>query len=102
VQGGQVTPFLVISGEKKELSRDELFNQDLVQFYTNFLGQRNFYLHNHEVGSQGEFTFDALVPGAWFYVNATSAGRVASVPTPVLKPGEVYDLGIITLKEEQR
>jgi hypothetical protein len=101
-QGGQVMPLLVIGGEKKELSRDELFNQDLVQFYTNFLGQRNFYLHNHEINSQGEFSFEAMIPGAWFYLQATSAGRVANVPTPVLKPGEVCDLGSITLKEEQR
>ena len=73
----------------------------LVQFYTSVLGQRNYFFHNHDLGSQGEFTFEAMIPGAWFYVQATSAGRVASVPTPVLKPGEVCDLGSITLKEEQ-
>lgn len=102
VQRGQVTPFMVISREKKDLSRDALFNQDLVQFYTSVLGQRNFFFHNREVDSQGKFAFEAMIPGAWFYVHATSAGREASVSTPVLKPGEVYDLGWITLKEEKR
>jgi hypothetical protein len=43
-----------------------------------------------------------MVPGAWFYISAHAAGRYARVATPVLKPGQTYDLGTITLKEEKR
>ncbi len=36
------------------------------------------------------------------YVEATLAGREARVPTPVLKPGEVCDLGTLVLKQQVR
>ncbi len=101
-QGGQVNPFLALGAEKEELSRNDLFDGEKLQFYTNFLGQRNFYFHKNEPGSQGEFVFEAMVPGAWFSISASSGGRVARATTPVLKPGEVHDVGTLTLKEEQR
>ncbi len=101
-KGGQVNPFLALGAEKEELSRKDTFDGEKLQFYTNFLGQRNFYFHNNEPGSQGEFVFEAMVPGAWFSISASSAGRVARATTPVLKPGEVHDVGTLTLKEEQR
>jgi hypothetical protein len=101
-RGGQATLVLAYGREKKTLSRDERFDRDLVQFYSNFLGQRNFHLHDRALGPQGEFTFDAVLPGAWLYVQANAAGRSANMATPILKPGEVCDLGAITLKEEQQ
>ena len=97
-----MTPFLGLGAKKEEVSSNAMHDGEKLQFYTNILGQRNFYFHNHESGSQGEFVFEAMVPGAWFSISATSAGRVARVTTPVLNSGEVYDLGTLTLKEEQR
>jgi hypothetical protein len=100
--GGQAMPMLIVAEDKKELSRDEMFNHDLVQFYTNVMGQRNFYFLNQETGTQGDFAFEAMIPGARFYLSASGAGRSAIAAVTELKPGEVRDLGTITLKEDRQ
>ena len=102
VKGGQVNPFLALGAEREELWPRTCSTVRNFSFTPIFLGQRNFYFHKNEPGSQGEFVFEAMVPGAWFSISASSAGRVAHVATPVLKPGEVHDVGTLTLKEEQR
>jgi hypothetical protein len=79
-----------------------MFNSDFAEFYTNVMGQRNFYFLNHETGSQGEFSFEAMIPGARFSLSASVAGRSAIAAVPELKPGENLDLGTITLKEDRR
>jgi hypothetical protein len=51
---------------------------------------------------RGEFTLDAMIPGASFYVTAAHAnGRSAQVPVLDLKPGEVRDLGTLVLEERK-
>jgi hypothetical protein len=97
-----VMPLLVIGALPREPSRQDLFNQDMIQFYTNVLGQRNFYFLSRDVGSKGEFAFEAMIPGAGFYISASAAGREAYVSVLGLKPGELRDLGTITPKEQRR
>lgn len=98
---GQVMPFLAYSAEPKELSRNDRFSPNVVEFYSNFLGQRHFHLHDRETGSQGEFEFQAMLPGAWFSVSASGSGRSGFASTPILQPGQTYDLGTITLAEDR-
>ena len=44
-----------------------------------------------------EFSYDKLIPGVRYYV---SAGETYH-PIPVLKPGEVRDLGKIVMKQTE-
>lgn len=102
-QGCQVYASLLLNKDRKELSNQDLFNHDLVEFYANVLGQRNMNLLNERTGSAGEFTMGALIPGASFYVTAAEGGgRAAHAAVPDLKPGEDRDLGTLVLKERQR
>jgi len=92
----------LLNKDRKELSNQELFNRDLVEFYGNVLGQRNINILNERTGSAGEFTLDAMIPGASFYVTAAEGGgRSARAAVPDLKPGEDRDLGTLVLKERQ-
>jgi hypothetical protein len=101
-QGCQVYAQLLLNKDRKELSNQELFNHDLVEFYANVLGQRNMNLLNERTGSTGEFTLDAMIPGASFYVTAADGGgRSARAAVPDLKTGEGRDLGTLVLKERQ-
>ncbi len=101
-QGCQVYALLVLNKDRKELSNRDLFNHDFVEFYANVLGQRNMRFENERTGSTGEFSLDALLPGANFYVTAAEGGgRDARVAVPDLKPGEDRDLGTLVLKERQ-
>jgi hypothetical protein len=93
---------LILAEDKKNLSRDEMHNQDLAQFYTNVMGGRNFHFLNPETNNQGEFSFEAIIPGARFYVSASGPGRSAFAAVPELKPGENRDLGTVTLKEDRQ
>jgi hypothetical protein len=95
-------PMLIMAEDKKELSRDEMFNQNLAQFYSNVLGGRNFFFLNREANNRGEFSFEAIIPGARFYVSASGPGRSAFAAVPELKPGENRDLGTVTLKEDRQ
>lgn len=99
--GVQVYPTLVLTADRKELKDEDLFDGDLVQFYNAVLGQRHFYFYRGFEGGNGEFSFEALIPGARFYVVGAGGGRGAHVPVEDLKPGEVRDLGAITMKERK-
>jgi len=101
-QACQVYALLLLNKDRKELSNQELFNRDLVEFYGNVLGQRNINILNERTGSAGEFTLDAMIPGASFYVTAAEGGgRSARAAVPDLKPGEDRDLGTLVLKERE-
>ncbi len=98
----QVYALLLLNKDRKELSNQDLFNHDLVEFYSNVVGQRNMNLLNERTGSTGEFTLDAMIPGASFYLTAAEGGgRSARAAVPDLKPGEDRDLGTLVLKERQ-
>jgi beta-lactamase regulating signal transducer with metallopeptidase domain len=100
--GGQAGVHLVFSPEPKKLSEIERFDEDIKEFYSNVVGQRNFYIHDRRTGEDGTFEYTAILPGAWYDLGCYASGRTANVSTPILKPGEVYDLGIVTLKEGDR
>jgi beta-lactamase regulating signal transducer with metallopeptidase domain/protocatechuate 3,4-dioxygenase beta subunit len=104
-QPTQVMPYLFLGDVPKKIEKyDELFElgRGNYEFFSNVLGQRNFHHHDREAGRSGEFSFDAMIPGASFYVSASGAGRSAVAGAFDLKPGEVRDLGTLTLKERDR
>jgi beta-lactamase regulating signal transducer with metallopeptidase domain len=98
----QVYASLVLASDRNDLSKQDLFNHDLVEIYGNILGQRHMDFLGNRSGQQGEFTMGGLIPGANFYVTAAQgSGRSAQVPVPDLKPGEVRDLGTLVLEERK-
>ncbi len=101
-EGSQIYVRMLVKPERKEYSRDDLYNQNDVQFYSNVLGQRNFHHHEGQPRAGGEFELDVMIPGVGYYVTGYAAGREISTPVWDLKPGEVRDLGTVTLKEEER
>jgi beta-lactamase regulating signal transducer with metallopeptidase domain len=101
-QSCQVYASLVLAKDRRSLSDRELFDEDLVEFYANILGERHMSLMNEHPGSDGAFTIDTLIPGANYYVNAgATGGREAHVGVFDLKPGENRDLGTLVLKERK-
>jgi hypothetical protein len=97
----QVYPQILLTEDSRELKETDLFNEDLVQFYNIVLGQRHFHFYHEFDGCNGEFSFEALIPGVRFYVVGADGRREAYVPVDVLKPGEVRDLGTIPMKERK-
>src|SRR5262249_44965936 len=98
----QVYPQIVMTEGGRELKETDFFNEDLVQFYNMVLGQRHFHFYHEFDGCNGEFSFEALIPVANFYVVGAGSNREAYVPVDGLKPGEVRDLGTIAMKERKR
>ncbi|MDR3620022.1 MAG: carboxypeptidase regulatory-like domain-containing protein [Paludisphaera borealis] len=101
-KGTQANVIMLLGKEKKEYTREELFNDNNVSFYANVLGQRNFYLHDGQPNEKGEFRFEAIIPGAGYYVSGGGGNREFRVPVWDLKPGEVRDLGVVKLEESPR
>jgi beta-lactamase regulating signal transducer with metallopeptidase domain len=101
-RGCQVYASLVLANDRKTLTDQDLFNEDLAEFYANILGQRQMMLMNERPKDTGEFTIDTLIPGSTFYVTAAEpGGRSSQGPVPDLKPGEDRDLGTLVLKERK-
>jgi beta-lactamase regulating signal transducer with metallopeptidase domain len=101
-QGCQVYALLLLNKDRKELSNQDLFNDDLAEFYSNILGQHNVRFEIERPGSNGEFSLKDLIPGASFSVEAAEGPRAARAAVPDLKPGEDRDLGTLVLKERKQ
>jgi len=99
---GQAGLKICFSAEPRELTGQERFDLELTDFYSNIVGQRNAFMHDWNTGKQGEFEYQAIVPGAWYELSCNDGALSATVSTPILKPGEVLDLGTVTLKERNR
>lgn len=88
--------------EPREFKDQERYDLELSDFYSNIVGQRNHFMHDWNTGKQGEFEYQAVIPGTWYELSCGDGGRAATVSTPISKPGEVLDLGTVTLKERAR
>lgn len=97
--GGQVYPVIVLdTTDAEHLKRGQILTQE---FYGNLMESsfREEYRKKEKPGADGSFELDALVSGRSFYIVATSGGREAFRHVSPLKPGEVRDLGNLTLEE---
>ena len=97
----QVYPQVVLTADRRELKEMDFYNEGVTQFYSMMLGQRHFGFYHEFDGCDGQFSFEALIAGVRFYVIGAGGGREARVPVDDLKPGEVRDLGTITMKERK-
>ncbi|WP_165069478.1 M56 family metallopeptidase [Paludisphaera rhizosphaerae] len=98
----QVYPMLLFSPVPKEYKRDELFDGSVASHYSNILGQEDFYFHRDQPQPDGTFAFEALIPGAGVEIAGGSGDREVTMLIWDLKPGEVRDIGTLTLKERER
>ncbi|MHB1559212.1 MAG: hypothetical protein ACYC61_17295, partial [Isosphaeraceae bacterium] len=97
--GGQVYPLIVLDTKDPEhLKRDQILTQEI---YSNIMESsfRQEYGKREKPGADGSFELDSLVSGRSFYIVAASGGREAFRYVAPLKPGEVRDLGNLTLEE---
>ncbi len=99
--GGQVYPLIVLDTKDAEhMKRDQILTQE---FYSNIMESsfREEYRKKEKPGADGSFELDALVSGRSFYIVAASGGREAFRHVAPLRPGEVRDLGNVTLEERK-
>lgn len=101
-KAGQAALKLCFTAEPRTFNDRDRYDDELSDFYSNIMGQRNAFLHDWNVGKQGEFEYPAIIPGAWYELGCNDGDRTANLSTPVLKPGEVLDVGTVTLKERKR
>ena len=98
----QAYPRMLLRPERKEYTREDLFDGAIACFYSNFLSNEAFYFHRDQPAKDGSFSFEGLVPGVGFQIAIGTADRSASTLVWDLKPGEVRDVGTLTLKEIPR
>ncbi len=101
-KAGQAGLKLCFTPEPRKFSDRERYDDDLTDFYSNIVGQRNAFMHDWNTGKQGEFEYQAIIPGAWYELICNDGALSATVSTQILKPGEVLDVGTVTLKERNR
>ena len=96
-RGYQVYPLLLMTKEEGKPSRDDWFYNDRLVIYGNILQS---HARPPENGD-GTFRLDDLIPGVRLYIVGAAPTQMV-VRTPVmLKPGEVKDLGTLTLAKEE-
>ena len=100
--GLQVYPRMLFSPVPKEYKRDEMYDHSVSEFYSNILGQEDFYFHRDQPKPDGTFSFEAMIPGVGFQIVGAAGDREAGVFVWDLKPGEVRDVGTLKLKERER
>jgi RNA polymerase sigma factor (sigma-70 family) len=97
-RGYQVYPLLLMTKEEGKPGGMDWFNNDRLVIYGNILQS---FSRPPENGD-GTFRLDDLIPGARLYIVGGATDQTV-VRTPVtLKPGEVKDLGTLTLAKEER
>ena len=92
---------MLLTKDHKKLSEREMFDEDLVEFYANIVGERYMSTLNDHPKENGEFTLDTLVPGELLCDGWRGRGPHAHVAAFDLKPGENRDLGTLVLKERK-
>jgi hypothetical protein len=88
VKGIQILPEMALTKEDRELTRGDFYDEGKVVIYVMFTMEPPLDSY------PAEFRFDNLIPGMRYYVSA----RGNHHPIPILKPGEVLDLGKIVMK----
>ena len=61
-QSCQIYASMLLTKDHKKLSEREMFDEDLVEFYANIVGERYMSTLNDHPKENGEFTLDTLVP----------------------------------------
>jgi beta-lactamase regulating signal transducer with metallopeptidase domain len=100
--GGNAIIYVGFDSSPEDVKQERRFPEDNMTYYAKALGNRLIDVNNRSSGEDGCFEYEALIPGAWYELNCQANDRMTDAPTPVLKPGEVYDMGNITLKEINR
>jgi hypothetical protein len=92
----QAHALLLLTKEEGNLTRGDWFDADRFIFYSNLT--RSF--GENKSNADGSFLLEDLIPGTRFYI--VGAADRLGVRTPVdLKPGEVKDLGTLTLVKQE-
>lgn len=91
VEGVQILPWVTLTAEGRELQPEDFSNHELATGHTSFTSEP--LLPSYAP----EFTYDTLIPGVRYYVGAGGSYH----PIPILKPGEVRDLGEIVSKKRE-
>jgi hypothetical protein len=91
VKGTQILPEMALTKEDSDLTRGDFDDEGKVVIYHMFTMEplRSSY--------PAQFCYDKLIPGVRYYVSA----RGNHYPIPILKPGEVLDLGNIVMKPQE-
>ena len=91
VKGTQILLWMALTKEDRELTKED-FDDDGKLVVYNMLTMEPLLPTN-----PAEFCYDKLIPGVRYYVSAGETHH----PIPVLKPGEVLDLGKIVMKRPE-
>ena len=89
VKGTQILLWMARTKEDRELTKDDFYNEGKFLVYNMFTMEPLLPTY------PAEFRYDKLIPGVRYYVSAGETHH----PIPILKPGEVLDLGKIVMKK---
>ena len=90
LQGSQILPWIVLTRDDRELKPEDFQDESNAVAYPTFTQEP--LLPSHPAA----FKYDNLIPGVRYYVG--SGGSYHAIP--MLKPGEVRDLGKIVVKSQ--
>jgi hypothetical protein len=88
-KGTQILPWMALTKEDQELTKFDFDDEGKFVVYNMFTMEA--ILPSYPA----EFCYDKLIPGVRYYVGAGETYH----PIPILKPGEVLDLGKIVMKK---
>ncbi len=91
LEGKQILAWMVLTNESRELTAQDFFGDSHAVVYNMFTSEPLLPTN------PAAFNFGLLIPGVRYYVG--SSGKYHAVA--VMKPGEVRDLGKITIKDPQ-
>jgi hypothetical protein len=100
---GQVYPDLLLTKEEGTLTREDYFFEDRLIIYVNLaMGSAKFRaLLGEKPNARGEFHIRCLIPDAKFFITGTSYRQELVRTAVTLKPGEVKNLGDLTVRKEK-
>jgi beta-lactamase regulating signal transducer with metallopeptidase domain len=94
-KGVQVSPIVVLTEDERPLKEEDFVNQDRADFYNNLV-QDGYSTPT----TPAEFAYANLIPGLRYYVGIYRNGwTYQEVRAP--KPGEVIDLGKVTVEDKR-
>ena len=93
----QAYALLQVTKEEGKLTRRDWFSRDRFIIYSNLTQS----FAQEKPNPDGSFLVDNLIPGVRMYI-VGAAGQLAIRMPVTLKPGEVKDLGTLTLAKEEQ
>ena len=91
VKGTQILPWMALTKEDRELTKNDFYDEGKLLVYNMITMEPLLPTY------PAEFCYDKLIPGVRYYVSAGETHH----PIPILKPGEVLDLGKIVMKQPE-